>query len=116
METDHHHHGRFAAGRQRGFRLAHEGDHLVINGLDRLLARSHAPQDIGAQTGLPDLGDELVRDFQIHVGIDQRIPDLRHRVGYVRLGQYRLAPQFFQRILQFSRKIIKHFRFLHVKI
>ena len=75
-------HGRGPA-RERKLRAAraHQGRQLVVDDLHDLLAGLQALQDLLAEGALANLGDELLDDLEVDVGLEQREADLAHGAG-----------------------------------
>ena len=78
-EQDH----RRRPARERKLRAAgpHQGGQLVVDGLHDLLARLQALQNLLAKGALAHLGDELLDDLEVDVGLEQGETDLAHGPG-----------------------------------
>ena len=64
---------------------AHERRQLVVDDLHDLLAGRKALRDVGAERPLLHLGDELLDDLEVDVGLEQRQANLAHRAGKILL-------------------------------
>ena len=58
-----------------------------MHDLDHLLAGGEAVKHLGAHRPLLDAGDEVLHDREVDVRLEQRQPDLAHRLVDVVLGQ-----------------------------
>ena len=70
----------------RRFRAEHL-DQLVVDDLDHHLTGRDRAQHFAADRPLADPVDEILDHRERHVGLEQRNPDLAHRLDHVRLGE-----------------------------
>ena len=82
--------------------------HLLDDDLDDHLAGGERLHDIGADSALAHLGDELLDDLVVHVGFEQRHADLPHRGIDIGLGQLALAGQAREDRLETVGEVLKH--------
>jgi hypothetical protein len=80
--------------------LAQHVDHLVTDDLDDLLCRRKRGQDVLAHRLFLDRLDELFRDAEMHVGLQQRHADLAQRGFHVGLAQFPFSAHVFEHALE----------------
>ena len=73
-------HGGRAAESEPRVARAHERGELLVDDLHHLLPRREAPQDVLSERALLDRGSEVTRDLEVHVRLEEREPDLAHRL------------------------------------
>ncbi len=79
---------------------AHQLGELLVDHLDHHLARIEALEHPGADGLLTDAGDEVLRDLEVDVGLEQREADLPHRLVDVGLAQLATRAQVGHRALE----------------
>ncbi len=94
LQTNHHDHG-WRAGRedQLGGGRTHEVRELFVDDLDELLGRCQALEHLDAHGPFLDLGDELLDDLVVDVGLEQGEPDLARGALDILLRQLALPLQ-----------------------
>ena len=85
--------GRLRGGFELGDIFAEEGDELVVDDFDDLLGGAEGGGDLGAERLDADVGDEVVDDVEVDVGLDEGEADLAHGVGDVFFGDGALAAE-----------------------
>jgi hypothetical protein len=101
LQAGHQDHGRRAVGhRQLGAGLAHQLGQLLVDDLHHLLAGRQAVEHVRSHRPLLDAGDEILDDAEVDVGLEQREPDLAHRLVDVVLAQPALAAEAVERRAQ----------------
>ena len=70
---------------------AEDGDELVVDDLDDLLAGVDPAEHVGADRAFPNVGDEVLDDLEVDVRLEQGEADLAQRLVEVGLGDARLA-------------------------
>ena len=92
LEPGEHDHGRRLRRDVRSFaaRAAERRDELFVDDLDDLLTRAEALGDLGAGRALLQASDEALDDADVHVGLEQREPDLASHL--VDVGRRELPP------------------------
>ena len=93
-------HGRRLAEREPRVAGAHQRGQLLVDDLHDLLARVEALQDVLADRALLDLGDEVLDDLEVDVGLEQREPDLAHRLRERLLVEAALAAEVAEGVLE----------------
>ena len=88
--------------------LAHDGGQLLVDDLHDLLAGREALRDLGAGRALLHLGDEVLDDLEVDVGLEQGETDLAHGPREVLLGEDATPPQVAESGLQLVGKGVKH--------
>jgi hypothetical protein len=73
------HRGRLAE-REPGVAGPHQRGQLLVDDLDHLLTGRQAPEHVLAEGSLLHGGGEVLRDLEVHVGLEQRETDLAHRL------------------------------------
>ncbi len=73
-------HGGRAAESEPRVPRAHERGELLVDDLHHLLPRREAPQDVLSERAFLDRGSEVTRDLEVHVRLEEREPDLAHRL------------------------------------
>ena len=73
---------------------------LLVDDLHDLLAGVEALQDVLAGRALPHLGDEVLDDLEVDVRLEQREPDLAHRLRDRLLVEAALAAQVAEGVLE----------------
>ena len=71
-----------------------------MDDLHDLLARVEALQDVLAGCALAHLCDEVFDDLEVDVGLEQRQPDLAHRLRDRLLVEATLAPEVAEGVLE----------------
>ena len=79
---------------------AHQLRELLVDDLDDHLAGVEALEHAGADRLLADVGDELLGDLEVDVGLEQREADLAHRLVDVGLAQLPARAQVRERALE----------------
>ena len=85
-----------------------QGHEFVVDNLDDLLAGLDALDDLVADGLLLHALDEVARDFEVHVGIEQREAHVAQRVADVGLGNLAEAAQVAEDVLELAGQRIKH--------
>ena len=75
---------------------------FVVDNLDDLLSRLDALDDLLAERLGLDPFDEVAGHLEIHIGLEQREPDLPQRVADVGLGNLAQSAQVAEGVLQFA--------------
>src|SRR5262249_19956367 len=86
----------------------HDGDQLVVNHLDNLLARVERAQHGLSNGALGDASGEGVDDVVIDVGVEQGAADFLEPVADVRLAESAAPAQLLERFAQGALKAFKH--------
>ena len=73
---------------------------LLVDDLHDLLAGVEALQDVLAGRALADLRDEVLDDLEVDVGLEQREPDLAHRLRDRLLVEAALAAEVAEGVLE----------------
>ncbi len=100
MEADHEDRAGVAAQFEPGVGRAEQLDEFVMDHLDDLLAGLNALHDFEADGFGFDAFDEVARDLEIHVGLEQRQPHLAQRLADVGLGDLAEAAQVAKGVLE----------------
>ena len=101
LEPGHQHDGgRLAGEGDVASGAAHQRRELLAYQLDHLLPRVERLEDLGPERPLLDLRRERLDDLEVHVGLEQREPDLAHRLRDVVLGQLAARADVRQRRLK----------------
>ncbi len=74
---------------ERGLVAAQERGQFILENFDDLLAGGDAAEHLLAQRLFLDAGDEVLRDGEIDVRLEQRHADLAQGVGDIRLADLR---------------------------
>jgi len=107
VQTAHEDALRTAAELQVGVRGAQQRDQFIVDDLDHLLARLDRLDDFGADRLLPHRLDEILRDLEIHVRIQQRHAHVAQGVGHVIFADATLAGQVAEDVLQLAAEGIE---------
>ena len=100
MQPGHQHHGRRLRGKLHARRvLAENLDQFVAHDLDDLLARRQRGQHFLPDRLGANLVDQLLDDFEVDVGLEQRQPNLAQRLVDVLLGELGLPAEGLERAL-----------------
>ena len=92
LQAAHHEHERRRVrSRQPDALAAEQVGQRVVEYLDELLARIDRRDDVLTQGALLDVGDELLGDLVVDVGLEQGLPDGADPVLDVLLGEHLLA-------------------------
>ena len=94
--------------RELAGRTAERLDELLVHDLDDLLPRAQALRDLRTRRALLDPRDEALHDAHVHVGFEQREPDLARDLVDVRLGQTALAAQPLEDALEPVAQRLEH--------
>ena len=81
---------------------------LVEHDLDDVLRRRQRLHDLCGHAALLGLGDELLDDLKVDVGLEQRHTDVAHGRGDIGLGQLALAAQAVKCVVEAIAQGIKH--------
>ena len=100
LEARHQDHGRRLPEREPGVAGAHQGRQLLVDDLHDLLAGVEALQDVLAGRALAHLRDEVLDDLEVDVGLEQREPDLAHRLRDRLLVEAALAAEVAEGVLE----------------
>ena len=98
-------HGRRAAECEPRVAGAHQRGQLLVDDLHDLLARGEAPQDVLAERAFLDRGSEVARDLEVHVRLEQREPDLAHRLRDGVLVETAAATETAERRLELVQRV-----------
>ena len=79
-----------------------------MHDLHDLLPGGEALQDVLAGRALPHLGDEVLDDLEVDVGLEQREPDLAHRLRDRLLVEAALAAQVAEGVLELVGEGVEH--------
>ena len=111
LQAGHEHDGgRLRGELQLGRVFAENLDQFVAHDLDDLLARRKRGHDFLADGLGLNLVDELLDDFEVDVGFEQREADFAQRLLDIFFGEDGLSAEGLERALQFFLKILKHRR------
>jgi len=83
-----------------GVARPHQRRQLVVDDLHDLLAGRDALQDVLAERALAHVGDEVLDDLEVDVGLEQGEPDLAHRARDRLLVERSASPQVAEGALQ----------------
>src|SRR5262249_43153589 len=86
----------------------HQGDQLVVDDLDDLLAGIEGTEDLLAERALLHALDEVVGDGVVDVRVEQGFADLLQAVAHVRFGEPAAATQFLQGLAETTLDAFKH--------
>ena len=81
---------------------------LVEHDLDDVLRRRQRLHDLGGHAALLGLGDELLDDLEVDVGLEQRHANVAHGRSNIGLGQLTLATQAVKCVVEAIAQRIKH--------
>ena len=81
---------------------------LVEHDLDDVLRRRQRLHDLGGHAALLGLGDELLDDLKVNVGLEQRHANIAHGRSNIGLGQLALAAQAVKCVVEAIAQGIKH--------
>ena len=81
---------------------------LVEHDLDDVLCRRQRLHDLGGHATLLGLGDELLDDLEVDVGLEQRHANVAHGRSNIGLGQLTLATQAVKCVVEAIAQRIKH--------
>src|SRR5262249_29895131 len=110
LEPGHQHDRRGLLGEFEPFLLAPQQlDELVPYHLDHLLDRVEAGHDVTTERARLDPLDELLRHFEVDVGIEQSIADLLRRLADVPLRAATLPSQIADDFLQLVGEAVEHY-------
>ena len=85
---------------------------LVEHNLDDVLRRRQRLHDLGGHAALLGLGDELLDDLKVDVGLEQSHANVAHGRGDIGLGQLTLAAQAVKCVVEAIAQGIKHWLLL----
>jgi hypothetical protein len=102
VQADHQDTGRIAGKIQRGVGGAEQLGELVGDDFDDLLAGLDAGDDFRAERLGFDALDEIARDLEIHVGLQQCHPHFAQGVAGVALGNFAEAAQVAKGVLELA--------------
>ena len=85
---------------------------LVEHDLDDVLRRRQRFHDLGGHAALLGLGDKLLDDLKVDVGLEQRHANVAHGRGDIDLGQLALAAQAVKCVVEAIAQRIKHWSLL----
>lgn len=83
-------------------------DHLVANDFDDLLAGRQRGEHFFAHGLLLDFLDELLNDFEMNVGFEQRHADLAQSLFHVGRREFAFAAEVLKDALQLVGKVVEH--------
>ena len=89
-------------------RAAEELDEAIMDDADELLPRLEGLGDIAPDRVGLHARDEVVRDIHLHIGLEQRVADIRERLGDVGLGDRALAGEFAEDIGETVGEAFEH--------
>ena len=101
LQAGHQDDGRGPSERQLGVSRAHQLREVVVHELDDVLPGVEPPEDVLPESLGLDAGDEVLDDLEVDVGLEQREPNLAHRLvdiffvqplGAAEVTQGRLEP------------------------
>ena len=107
-------HGRRTPEREARVAGSHQRRQLLVDDLHDLLARGEAPQDVLAQRPFLDRGGEVAGDLEVDVGLEQREPDLAHRLRDRVLVETAAAPETTEGRLELVAEGVEHGRKVYV--
>ena len=81
---------------------------LVEHDLDDVLRRRERLHDLCGHAALLGLGDELLDDLKVNVGLEQRHANIAHGRSNIGLGQLALAAQAVKCVVEAIAQGIKH--------
>ena len=81
---------------------------LVEHDLDDILRRRQRFHDLGGHAAFLGLGDKLLDDLKVNVGLEQRHANIAHGRSNIGLGQLTLAAQTVKCIVEAIAQRIKH--------
>ena len=81
---------------------------LVEHDLDDVLRRRQRLHDLGGHAALLGLGNELLDDLKVNVGLEQRHANVAHGRSNIGLGQLTLAAQAVKCVVEAIAQGIKH--------
>ena len=110
VQSAHEDAGRTAGEIQRRVLRAEQRHQFVIDDFDDLLAGLHRLNHFRAQRLLLHTLDEIARDLEVHIGVEQRHAHLAQRVADVALGNFPKPAQVFENLLQLVGQAVEHRR------
>ena len=109
LKPDHHHDRRRDGAELESLaRLAEHGGELVVDDLDELLAGRDGAELRDADRFLFDALEELARELEVDVGLEEHAADLAQPLFDVGFGEDAPASQPGKRGLQFFGKLVEH--------
>jgi hypothetical protein len=87
---------------------AEELNELFMDDLNNLLGRVESREDLLAHRLFLHRFDELFDDLEMDVGFEQRDADLAETGVHILRGEFALAAEVFEDLLQFIAKIFEH--------
>ena len=100
LEAGHQDHGRRLPEREARVAGAHQRGQLLVHDLHDLLAGVEPLQHVLAARALLDLGDEVLDDLEVDVGLEQRETDLAHGLRDLLVVEPALAAEVAERVLE----------------
>ena len=100
LEAGEQDHGRRLAEREPRVAGAHQRRQLLVDDLDDLLPGVEALEHVLAGRALAHLRDEVLHDLEVDVGLEQREPDLAHRLRDRLLVEASLAAEVAEGVLE----------------
>ena len=85
---------------------------LIEHDLDDVLRRRQRLHDLGGHAALLGLGNELLDDLKVNVGLEQRHANIAHGRGNIGLGQLTLTAQAVKCVVEAIAQGIKHWLLL----
>ena len=109
LQTAEHEDGRPILGEvEAGIDRPHEGDQLVVDDLEDLLAGIEGAQHFLADGALGDALDEIVGDGVVDVGVEQGLADFLHGLADVGFRDASAAAQLLQGFAEIALNAFKH--------
>src|SRR4029079_13324091 len=109
LETRHHHHaGRLRRRRELAGGPAEGLDELLVDDLDDLLRGAEALRDLRALGALLDPTDEVARDEDVHVGLEQRDAQLATDLVDLLVGELPAAPELVEDAVEAVSERVEH--------
>ena len=102
--------GRFVGEAEAGLVCAEHFGELVAHDFDDLLRRGEGGEDVFAHRFDFDVFDELLYDFEVDVGFEERYADFAQGFFHVGGGESAFATHVFEDALELVGKIIEHGR------
>ena len=85
-----------------------QGDQFVVDDFDDLLSGLDALNHFRAKRPFLHALDEVARDFEIHVSLEQRHAHFAQRVGHVAVSDFSKPAQVFENLLQLVGQAVEH--------
>jgi hypothetical protein len=88
--------------------VPHDRGQLFVNDLHDVLVWRQALRHVRVRRALAHTGDELLRDLEVDVGLEEGETDLAHGLREILVGEAPTAAQIAERGLQLVGKRVKH--------